>query len=332
MARSRRRSRHRRPERVTPLQLGLVALAVAAISVGAFLLVPRGESSTGGSEWAGNTGVDAPGPASRAAARPSPSPSLPPLPVAPTTVKVDVDGWWGWAMMDMRTGKISGSTTMSQTSTTASMIKSWIAADYLRRTAEQGETPSKARLDEVSIMIRDSDNNAAEDMFKVVGGSTAINRMIDICKLTDSKAIRGYWSNTRMSPRDVTRLGLCIATGKAAGPKWTNWLLNEMRAVRGAGDFGVRLAFPKSEQKSIAIKNGWVTREGEDDNWHVNCLAIGKDWSVGVMMRYPIPLGFEYGTKVCQQVGSQLRAAAQDTAERDAEPTSPPDAPGPEAQ
>ena len=49
-------------------------------------------------------------------------------------------------MLDRRTGKIIGSENMDETNTTASMIKAWIAADYLRRAAEAGQTPSDARL------------------------------------------------------------------------------------------------------------------------------------------------------------------------------------------
>ena len=70
----------------------------------------------------------------------------------------------------------------------------------------------------------------------------------------------GGWSRTRLSARDTARLGACIDDGRAAGPKWTKWLLNEMRLVRGVGDFGIRKAFPAAEQKTIAIKNGWIDR------------------------------------------------------------------------
>jgi hypothetical protein len=239
--------------------------------------------------------------------KPSPSPSLKPLAVRPAKVTIDASGWWSWAMIDRRTGKVYGSSNMTQTNTTASLIKSWIGADYLRRAAESGQTPNAARMQQLTIMIRDSDNEAAQALWQAVGGSASIGRLIKTCKLTDSSAYKNLWSNTRLSARDTARLGVCIADGRAAGPKWTKWLLNEMRAVRGVGDFGIRKAFAASTRTKIAIKNGWVTRDALGE-WHVNCLAIGEGWTMGVMTRYPASLGYTYGAKICENVARQLKS------------------------
>jgi hypothetical protein len=235
------------------------------------------------------------------------SPALPPLAVRPTTVKINTTGWWSWAMMDTRTGKISGSANKAETSTTASLIKAWIGADFLRRSAERGTKPTDARLDQVSTMIRDSNNEAAQSLWVVIGESESIERLIAICKLTNSSAYQDLWSNTRVSPQDLTRLGACIADGRAAGPSWTKWLLDEMREVSGVGNFGIRKAFPAAVQKTIAIKNGWVDRTATQE-YHVSCLAIGDGWTMGVMARYPINLGYSYGAKTCESVAKQLLA------------------------
>lgn len=82
-----------------------------------------------------------------------------------------------------------------------------------------------------------------------------------------------------------------------------------MRLVRGAGDFGIRQAFPAAQRRTIAIKNGWVERTKEQE-YHVNCLAISGDWTMGVMTRYPIALGWDYGMTNCRRIAEQLRAPA----------------------
>ena len=258
----------------------------------------------------GATGDADPTPSTAPAEPKSEKPALPPLPVKATDIEIDHSGWYSWALLDTRTGKMSGPADRTELSTTASLIKSWIGADFLRRSAEQGKEPSAARMAQVETMIRDSDNNAAQSLYEANGGSPSIKRLISMCELKDSKvSADGGWSRTMLSPADITRLGACIADGRAAGPDWTAWLLKEMRLVRGVGDFGIRKAFPPDEQKTIAIKNGWVDRVTEQE-YHVSCMAIGDGWVIGVMTKYDIGKGYTYGANICKQVGTQLRAAA----------------------
>jgi hypothetical protein len=220
-------------------------------------------------------------------------------------VSVQATGFFSWALLDRRTNTITGSPNLAEANDTASMIKAWIAADYLRRAAEQGMTPGPNRMTQLSIMIRDSDNAAAEAIHELNGGAASIERLIQTCGLTDSSPYRSWWSNTMVSARDTVRMGACIADGRAAGPKWTEWLLGEMRQVRGAGNFGFRAALPTDQAAGIAIKNGWLLRT-EDRLYRVNCLAIGDGWVLGVLNRYPGSLGFEHGAALCRTVGEQL--------------------------
>ncbi|GAA1373791.1 serine hydrolase [Catellatospora chokoriensis] len=221
-------------------------------------------------------------------------------------VKVTTSGWYNWALMDRTTGEIVGSKNMHETNMTASMIKAWLAADYLRRAAEDGRTPNAAQLADVRKMIRDSDNAVASALWNELGGRTTITRLISICKLTDSQA-GPDWSKTLLSARDTCRIAHAIGTGTAAGPKWTGYLIDEMRAVRGEGDFGIRRVFPAAEQPAIAIKNGWVQR-GELGVWNVNCMALGDDWTMAVLTRYPIGLAMSHGVNIAKSVTTQVRA------------------------
>jgi hypothetical protein len=300
--------RHRRPYPLLILTGLLLVVSVVAVR----LLPGSPLAAQAAAKWETATAAPTtPAPRTAAPTTPAakPSPTLAPLAVRPANVQIDASGWWSWALLDTRTGKMSGPASNTETSTTASLIKAWIGADYLRRAAEKGETPSAERMQRVSVMIRDSDNDAAEDLFDDVGRLDSIRRLISMCKLQDSSpSSAGGWSRTLLSPADVARMGACIGDGRAAGPKWTSWLLNEMRNVRGTGDFGMRKAFPASVQKTIAIKNGWIDRQAEQE-YHVSCLAIGDGWVIGVMARYAINKGYTYGADICQQVGEQLKAS-----------------------
>ncbi|SCG59661.1 hypothetical protein [Micromonospora humi] len=306
MAGARRRpGSHHRPLAFTAVAVALVGLLVLSLR-----LVPGSplqQTATSHPEPAGERSTTQP---TDRNARPAPAParSLEPLPFqAQDLDDLDIEGWYAWSVLDKRTGKIIGSKNMGETSTTASLIKSWVVADYLRRSAEDGKTPSDAKLADATRIIRDSDNTRAQEFYESVGSAASIKRLISICKLTDSKAAAdGGWSRTLLSPRDTARLGLCIDDGRAAGPKWTKWLLNEMRLVRGDGDFGIRKAFPAAEQKKIAIKNGWIDRQKEKE-YHVNCLAIGDTWTMGVMVKSPFSVGgWDYGMKACEQITEAL--------------------------
>ncbi len=225
-------------------------------------------------------------------------------------VKVDVTGFWSWSLLDRQSRKVVAGYQQSSTSTTASMIKSWIASDYLRRAAEANAQPPGDRLADLSIMIRDSDNDIAEDFFRELGGDASIKRLISKCGLTETSPVKGWWSNTTMSSQDAARMGACIADGRAAGSKWTWWVVNEMRQVRGMGTFGVRPQLPSDVVAQTAVKNGWIMRD-EQKEWHVNCLAdIGQRWVLTVMTRYDEKLGYGYGANICASVTRQLMGGA----------------------
>jgi hypothetical protein len=218
-------------------------------------------------------------------------------------------GFWSWALIDRRTGTLSGSANATARSDTASMVKAWIAADYLRRQSERGAGVEDSRLQALSQMIRDSDNTIANTFNTANGGTTSINRMIKICGLTESRPVAsGSWSTTEVSARDGARLAVCVADGRAAGPKWTNWLLNEMRQVRGAGRFGIIDAFPPDVAHRVAVKNGWINRK--DGKWHIACIAVTDDWALSVLTQYPVSLGMAHGANICKQVAVQLGTTA----------------------
>jgi hypothetical protein len=229
------------------------------------------------------------------------APSLPPALLHPAPVAVDATGFWSWTVLDRRTGAMTGSDNAATAQRTASMIKAWLASDYLRR----NPNPSKSNLSQLSLMIRNSDNNAASYFWGLDGKAASITRLVQTCGLTDSKAYID-WASTLVSARDAARMGACIGDGRAAGSKWTDWLLNEMRNVAKDQKFGITPALPAADQASTAVKNGWIARS--DGKWHVNCMAIGSDWVLSVLTVYPSSKGQDYGEDICSSVTKQLQA------------------------
>lgn len=246
--------------------------------------------------------TDAAGPPSSPAA--SPSAGSAPVLVDPARVRLKQPGFFSWALLDRRTGGVVGAANLTERSDTMSMVKPWLAADYLTHT---NADPDAKTLDMLRKMIVDSDNAAATKVFGLNGGIVTIERMVSVCGLPDSAPnyTENRWSPTIVTARDSVLLGQCLASGRAAGPRWTGWLLQQMRDVRGEGDFGARSAFGAQERRGIAIKNGWFMRQ-EDQQWHLACLAIADGWILSVLQRYPKALGLDYGKRVCRKVAVQL--------------------------
>jgi hypothetical protein len=298
-----------------------VVMVAALLGSGAILTAAHVRSLGDGRTRAAAAGSD---PAASPSSAPPPPPPPPPptLATAPVTVH-GMDSFFSWALLDRSTGQISGADNMSATSSTQSMIKIWLVSDYLRRLGDTEPTPQ--RLKQSSAAIRDSDDIAAERLYAASGRERAIQRMIAMCELTDTRPVippgrrTVWWSYTQMSPRDAVRLGECVKNGTAAGPRWTDWVLTEMtrvrgstaredqQATRGGGRWGIIDGLPDEilDQGPVGIKNGW-TLIGADGQWHLNCLAVADDWVLAVMMRYNGGRGLDHGADTCASVASQL--------------------------
>ena len=219
---------------------------------------------------------------------------------------------FGWAFLDRKSGAVVGSANLGSVAhTTESMIKAWIASDYLRTQAAAGRTPSAAALNDLTLMIIDSNDNLAEKYYEMGGTNAVVQRLISMCGLTHTTIYPFYWARTTMTPQDAVKYGNCVANGTAAGPKWTGWILETMRHVRGGvndqisiekqgGRWGIIDGLPPDIAAGTSIKNGFT---GYVDGWHVSCLAIQQDWVLNVMVRIG---SLPSAANVCKSVAQQL--------------------------
>jgi hypothetical protein len=295
----------------------MVTWLVAALGL-AVLAVPGTRaalSSLGGRTRAIAAGQD-PSPAAgviRVAAQAPPPPPTLRAPDVPASIKGPANArFFSWAFLNRKTSAVTGSANSATgTNSTESMVKAWITGDYLRRQAEAGHTPGNDVLGELTLMIIDSNDNMAQKYYEIGGSNALMQRMISMCGLTHTKIYPYWWSKTQMSPQDAVKYGLCVASGTAAGAKWTPWLLETMKHVRGGvndqisvtrqgGRWGIIDALPPEVAATVSIKNGWTAYP---DGWHVNCLAIHQDWVLSVMVRIG---GLQPAANTCKSVAQQL--------------------------
>lgn len=212
---------------MTRLRLFALICLIALATVGALLvLVPLAQ----GRPVAGVRLTHSPAPdVANIAMQPAPPPpTLKAGPVAnPAGLSV-----FGWALLDRRTGQVAGSANKdTMTNTTESMVKAWLAADYLRQLG--AKQPTLQAQNEITLMIEDSNDVMAEKYYGLDGRQASIQRLITICGLKNTSGDSAGWSYTRITPADAARYGRCVGDGTAAGATWTPWLLDKMRHVRG---------------------------------------------------------------------------------------------------
>jgi hypothetical protein len=235
------------------------------------------------------------------------------FPADPDQVTVPGASYMGWSLLDRETGRTTGSANDdTEGSTMESMIKPWLVADFLRREAEEGVEPTGEDLDELTLMIVDSNDPLAEKYYQLGGGDDVVERMREVCGLSGVVIEPTLWGMTVMTPLDAVRYGACLADGRAAGPQWTKFVLGAMRDVRGGvmeqdsgevqgGRWGIIDGLPHGLAAETSIKNGWTLY---DDGWHVNCLAIHAEWVLSVMLRMPDEL--PVAAAGCQAVAEAL--------------------------
>jgi hypothetical protein len=216
------------------------------------------------------------------------------FPDDPATITVPDTSYAGWALLDRVSGRTTGSANAeTKGNTTESMIKPWIVSDYLRRLDEAGKKPSDAEINELTLVIVDSNDPLAEKYYQRGGADAVVSRLVKICGLTNLVIKPNLWGWTVMTPMDAIRYGVCLADGRAGGPQWTNWVLDTMKKIRGTvaeqksgavqgGRWGIIDGLPQELVKDVSFKNGWTVYR---DGWHVNCLAIHPDFVLNVMMR-----------------------------------------------
>jgi hypothetical protein len=313
MAHRRRRRRSR-----APIVLAVLILVAGVGLIGVTAYNKLGFNANGLLDNASQT-------SSASSPEPPPPPPPPTLQAGTVTAPSPTPKLFAWAFYDRPTGKMSGSANSTKSvNYTESMLKAWLASDYLRRLGTK--QPSTSALHYVSTAIRNSNDNSANWLWSQDGRYATLTRLSKLCGLTTVKSDPVYWSQTTMTAQDAVRMGLCVADGTAAGPQWTEYLLEEMRHTQGTtaakdqeertggGHWGIIDGLPKNLQPEVSIKNGW-TMHFNDNRWHVNCLALHPDWVLAVQIQIPSnnpqlgqkdSVGLAKAASICASVAEQL--------------------------
>lgn len=212
--------------------------------------------------------------------------------------------WLAWSLTERDTGRRVGSANAATERTNAeSAIKAWIAADTLREAQEDGREVTATERELIRRAVRSSDDDAAEVLYRRLGGDAVLTHLRQTCGVAVSTERRGYWALTQITAVDATRTLDCVLR---LAPRWSGGaeLLGDLRSVDEAGRSGIATLLPGGRAFE---KNGWTYHSSS--GWNVNCVVAWGDYALSVLTRYPGGRSEQYGWGVCRDVAGDVLAA-----------------------
>lgn len=190
------------------------------------------------------------------------------------------------AVLDRNTGQLvtNGS---NNTIAIASVVKLFIADDLLLQEANGQTTLSPEDRTMLDVMLRSSDDSAAEVFWNRSGGSAIINRVVKRYGLRSTRAPgNGRWFNTISTVTDLVRYYdmLLAGTGGLPSERASIILSNLAQSTPTAPDgmvpggvYPQRFGIPEGlYAEPVAVKQGWMCCIGAD--WmHLSTGVVGRE-------------------------------------------------------
>lgn len=228
----------------------------------------------------------------------APQASLPVLPEAPPTEPAPFDGLDArvrqatvdaaksgadieTVVLDRNTGQIV-SNGSNQPFPIASVVKLFIADDLLLQESEGKTKLSAADRKSLDIMLRSSDDSAAQTFWDRSGGNAVIARIKARYGLTGTTApYNGHWDVTLSTASDLVRYYDMLLDGTGGlPPEQANVIIGNLAQSTPTGTDGYpqRFGIPEGLYgESIAVKQGWFCCWNGANQLHVSTGAIGPD-------------------------------------------------------
>lgn len=164
----------------------------------------------------------------------------------------------------------------------ASVVKLFIADDLLLQES-RGETElSPADRAALDVMLRSSDDNAAENFWNRNGGSDIVNRVVARYGLTSTKEpYNGKWDLTTSTAGDLVRYYDKLLNGSGGlPPEQANVIMANLAQSTPTGIDGYpqRFGIPDGlYDEPVAVKQGWFCCWSGANQLHVSTGVIGPE-------------------------------------------------------
>ena len=157
----------------------------------------------------------------------------------------------------------------------ASIVKAIILAALLRWHQESGKPLSSWEQDEATLMITQSDNDAATDLWNEVG-MRSLQHFLDLAQMDQTQLGQdGYWGLTQVTAHDeMLLLKLLTRPNSVLSAPSRSYQLGLMARVTAWQRWGTPAGAPAGV--TVHVKNGWLP---DGTGWHVNSIGAftGRD-------------------------------------------------------
>ncbi|HEY7020688.1 MAG TPA: serine hydrolase [Ktedonobacterales bacterium] len=169
----------------------------------------------------------------------------------------------------------------------ASSSKVYILCAYLDMLEQQGRGPNSTERAEMTAMITQSDNNAAQYLFDKLGrvtGQSAYLQKLGITGYVAPSTSARDWGYAQLSANAMVRMLMLLQTGQTLNADDRALALDLLGRV-DLGRWGVGTKAPAGAK--VYMKDGWVT--GPDDLWYQSSSGIvvtsGETYIISVYSR-----------------------------------------------
>jgi hypothetical protein len=183
-------------------------------------------------------------------------------------------------VLDRTTGQIvsEGSTPFP----IASVVKLFIADDLLLQESQGKTTLSPADHKSLDLMLRSSDDSAAQSFWDRSGQNAIITRVVARYGLTGTTApYNGHWDVTQSTAGDLVRYYAMLLDGTGGlPPAQANVIIGNLAQSTPTGTDGYpqRFGIPDGlYAEPVAVKQGWFCCWNGANQLHVSTGIIGPD-------------------------------------------------------
>ncbi|MEW5809080.1 MAG: serine hydrolase [Actinomycetota bacterium] len=184
-------------------------------------------------------------------------------------------------VMDRTTGQVV-SNGDNQPFPIASVVKLFIADDLLLQVSRGQTTLSPGDRQRLDIMLRSSDDSAAQAFWDRSGGNAIIGRVVARYGLTGTTApYNGHWDVTQSTASDLVQYYAKLLDGTGGLPaEQADVILGDLAQSTPTGTDGYPQRFGIPEglyAEPVAVKQGWFCCWNGGNQLHVSTGVIGDD-------------------------------------------------------